>query len=162
MEIPEELIKAAEERGIDVIDLIINAIGRSDPSASIRIRLELAEKYFNEAREYVSKGDAVQASEKLYKATEECVKALAEKYGTPEYQQVVKEGRWFTEYLQKASNTLASILGDWVAIGWAAGYVLHVWGFHEAKLSVNDLTNYLRLVENFVINTRKALETQGI
>ena len=162
MEIPEEIIKAAEERGIDVIDLIINAIGKSDPSASIRIRLELAEKYLNEAREYMSKGDAVQASEKLYKAAEECVKALAEKFNTPEYQRAVKEGRWFTEYLQKASNTLASILGDWVAIGWAAGYVLHVWGFHEAKLSVNDLTNYLRLVENLVINTRKALETQGI
>ena len=162
MEIPEELIKAAEERGIDVIDLIINAIGKSDPSASIRIRLELAEKYLNEAREYMSKGDAVQASEKLYKAAEECVKALAEKFNTLEYQRAVKEGRWFTEYLQKASNTLVSILGDWVAIGWAAGYVLHVWGFHEAKLSVNDLTNYLRLVENLVINTRKALETQGI
>ncbi|GAB6945433.1 PaREP1 family protein [Vulcanisaeta sp. JCM 14467] len=162
MEIPEELIKAAEERGIDVIDLIINAIGRNDPSASIRIRLELADKYLNETREYMNKGDAVQASEKLYKATEECIKALAEKYGTQEYQQAIKEGRWFTEYLQKASNTLASILGDWVAIGWAAGYVLHVWGFHEAKLSVNDLTNYLKLVENLVINTRKALETQGV
>ena len=62
-----------------MIGLIINAIGRSDPSASIRIKLELAEKYLNETREYMSKGYAVQVSEKLYKATEECIKALAKK-----------------------------------------------------------------------------------
>lgn len=74
MEIPEELIKAAEEKGIDIIDLLISAIGRSDPSTAIRIRLELAEKYLNEAKEYVRKGDAVQASEKAYKAAEECIK----------------------------------------------------------------------------------------
>ena len=61
-----------------------------------------------------------------------------------------------------ASNTLASILGDWVATGWSAGYILHVWGFHEARFNVSNLTNYLRPIENLVINTRKALETQGI
>ncbi|ADN49789.1 PaREP1 family protein [Vulcanisaeta distributa] len=159
MEIPEELIKAAEEKGIDIIDLLISAIGRSDPSTAIRIRLELAEKYLNEAKEYVRKGDAVQASEKAYKAAEECIKALAERYNIPEHQQAIKEGRWYTYLLGMASNTLASILGDWVATGWAAGYVLHVWGFHEAKFSVGDLSNYLRLVENLVTNTKKALGT---
>lgn|GEM_PF-4334772 len=38
--------------------------------------LEFAEKYLEEGRSLVDK-DPVQASEKLYKAAEECVKALA-------------------------------------------------------------------------------------
>nr|WP_243666567.1 PaREP1 family protein [Vulcanisaeta sp. JCM 16159] len=91
MEIPRELIKAAEERGIDVTDLIINAISKNDPSIGVKLRLQLAEKYLNEAKDYVSKSDAVQAGEKLYMAAEEVVKALAEKYGLPEYQQATME-----------------------------------------------------------------------
>ncbi|WP_243678837.1 PaREP1 family protein [Vulcanisaeta distributa] len=118
----EELIRVAEERGIDVEDLIINAIkSRSnDPSESIRIRLELARRYITEAREYMSKGDAVQASEKAYKAAEEVVKALAEKYGLPEYQQATREGGWYTHQLSSAVNKLSRTLGGWVLNGWSS------------------------------------------
>ncbi|WP_243671711.1 PaREP1 family protein [Vulcanisaeta sp. JCM 16161] len=65
----EELIRAAEERGIDVEDLIINAIkSRSnDPMESIRIRLELAERFITEAKERLNANDAIQASEKRIK-----------------------------------------------------------------------------------------------
>lgn len=72
----EELIRAAEERGIDVEDLIINAIkSRSnDPMESIRIRLELAERFITEAKERLNANDAIQASEKAYKAAEEVIK----------------------------------------------------------------------------------------
>lgn len=163
MEIPRELIKAAggERGGIDITDLIINAISKNDPLiGGVKLRLQLAEKYLNEAKDYVSKGDAIQASEKLYRAAEECIKALAEKYNLPEFQQALKEGRWFTHYLQKASNRLASTLGSWVAAGWAAGYALHVWGgFHEGKLGVEDLTSYLKLIEDLVTNARRVIET---
>ncbi|WP_243674734.1 PaREP1 family protein [Vulcanisaeta distributa] len=129
MEIPRELIKAAEERGIDITDLIINAISKNDPSiGGVKLRLQLAEKYLNEAKDYVSKGDAVQASEKLYKAAEECVKALAEKFDTPEHQQAIKEGRWYTYQLGSVAGRLAEQLGDWVLNGWSSAYFLHVWG----------------------------------
>ncbi|MBP1448969.1 MAG: hypothetical protein JZD41_02980, partial [Thermoproteus sp.] len=40
-------------------------------------RLELAEKLLEEGLELVRRGDSVQASEKLYKAAEECIKAMA-------------------------------------------------------------------------------------
>ncbi|AEE94684.1 PaREP1 domain protein [Acidianus hospitalis W1] len=65
----EELIKKAEEEGIDVEDIIINAIRNEseDPSISIKLRIEIAEKYINEAKKYLENGDIIQASEKAYK-----------------------------------------------------------------------------------------------
>ena len=155
MEIPEEILREAERRGLDVIDILVNAIDKSDPSSGIKIRIELAKKYLSEGKDYLGRNDAVQASEKAYKAVEEVIKALAEKLNTPEYLEAVKSGRWFTYLLQKASNTLALTLGDWVAAGWAAAYALHVWGFHEAKLTVKDIMAYMKIIEDTV---NKAIE----
>jgi len=81
----------------------------------------------------------VQASEKAYKAAEEVVKALAAKFRTAEYNEALREGRWYTYLLSRASKTLTSQLGDWVSDGWNAAYDLHVWGFHEGKLSVDHV-----------------------
>jgi len=67
------------------VDLIASAL-ELDPKAVVEARLELAEKYLGEAEERIVKGDAVQASEKLCKVVEECVKALAQHYATPEHQ----------------------------------------------------------------------------
>ncbi|MGC8571328.1 MAG: PaREP1 family protein [Caldivirga sp.] len=50
----------------------------------------------------------------MYKAVEEVIKALAEKYRTPEYLEAVRAGRWFAYLLQRASNTLALMLGDFM------------------------------------------------
>ncbi len=82
-----------------------------------------------EARQYIDKGDAVWAGEGAYKAAEECIKALAEKFNTPEYQEFVRVGVWYTYLLGMASKTLASQLGYWVVDGWNAAYDLHVWVF---------------------------------
>jgi len=43
--------------------------------------MELALRMLEEVREYVSKGDSVQASEKLYKAAEESLKSIAYELG---------------------------------------------------------------------------------
>jgi len=155
VELPEEVINETRRRGIDVVDLVINAISRYDPMAGIKVRVELAKRYLEESKEYLKRNDAAQASEKAYKAVEECIKALAEKYNTPEYNEAAREGRWYTHLLQRASNTLASTLGDWVAVGWASAYALHVWGFHEVKLSVSDMTVYMKVIEDTV---NKAIE----
>ncbi|BFI74344.1 hypothetical protein YN1HA_4420 [Sulfurisphaera ohwakuensis] len=50
----EELIKKAEEKGINVEDFIILALFKLDPSKGVKIRLELAEKYLSEAKDYLS------------------------------------------------------------------------------------------------------------
>jgi nitrate/nitrite transporter NarK len=53
------------------------------------------------------------------------VEALAEKFGAPELQTALKEGRWCAYLLGKASNTLARMLGGWIADGWSDAYLLH-------------------------------------
>jgi hypothetical protein len=85
----------------------------------------------------LNQGDPVQASEKAYKIAEEIVKALAEKFKTPEYEEFLKEGRWYIYLLSRASKTLALKLGDWVIDEWNSAYDLHVWGFHERKLTID-------------------------
>jgi hypothetical protein len=54
--------------------------------------LEFAEKFLAEGRE-LSYRDPVQASEKLYKAAEEAVKALAKIFNLPQVDDVEKIGK---------------------------------------------------------------------
>ena len=151
----EEVIKKLEERGVNVTEALLDILSREDPDDSSKERISLAEKYMQESKEYAEKGDAVQASEKAYKVVEEIVKALAEKFKTEEYQEFLKEGRWYTYLLGKASKTLSKKLGYWVLDGWNAGYDLHVWGFHERKYSVEDVRVSLKKVEEMLIEAKK-------
>ena len=76
--IPGRLLQRLREEGLDVVDLLISALSRAsklDSRDAAEARLELAEKFLSEARKYVDEGDAVQASEKLYKAVKECIKS---------------------------------------------------------------------------------------
>lgn len=150
----EELIKKAEEKGIDVEDIIINAIRNKseDPSISIKLRIEIAEKYINEAKKYLENGDIIQASEKAYKSAEEVIKALGEKLNTKEYQLATKEGRWFTYYLSSVAS-----LTEWSRKGWSSAYILHVWGFHEGKLDIDTVKRYITDVEEMVEKAKKEL-----
>ncbi|MEJ2771241.1 MULTISPECIES: PaREP1 family protein [unclassified Stygiolobus] len=150
----EELIKKAEEEGIDVEDIIINAIRNKseDPSISIKLRIEIAEKYINEAKKYLENGDITQASEKAYKSAEEVIKALGEKLNTKEYQLATKEGRWFTYYLSSVAS-----LTEWSRKGWSSAYILHVWGFHEGKLDIDTVKRYITDVEEMVDKAKKEL-----
>ena len=153
----EELIKRAKEKGIDVEDVLLREIAKNDPKEGIKLRLEIAEKYMNEAYDYLKKGDSIQASEKAYKVAEEVVKALAEKFNISEYKQASAEGRWYTYLLASATNELSMRLGDWVADGWNAGYVLHVWGFHEGKLSVDKITVNVEKVKKMLEKAKSVL-----
>ena len=153
----EELIRRAQEKGIDVEELLLLALSKVDPEETLRLRLEMAERYLKEMQEYLKRGDAVQASEKAYKVAEELVKALAEEFSLPEYEQAVKEGRWTAYNLGKAVNELSLKLGHWVADGWSSAYFLHIWGFHEAKLQVGDLTAYVDRVTEMYEKALKVL-----
>ncbi|MGC9105607.1 MAG: PaREP1 family protein [Thermoprotei archaeon] len=154
----EDLIRRAQEKGIDVEELILLALSREDPQEAAELRMELAEKYFSEAEDYLRRGDAVQASEKAYKAAEEAVKALAEKFDVPEYKQALREGRWYAYLLGKASSSLAKELGEWAVYGWSSAYFLHVWGFHEGKLNPDDVTAYLNRVKEMLRKAKEVIE----
>ncbi|MQL54428.1 PaREP1 family protein [Acidianus ambivalens] len=151
----EEVIRKLEEKGIDVTEALLDILSREDPEDSSKERISLAEKYMQESKECAEKGDVVQASEKAYKVAEEVVKALAEKFKTEEYEEFLKEGRWYTYLLGKASKTLSKKLGYWVLDGWNAGYDLHVWGFHERKYSVEDVKVSLKRIEEMLIEAKK-------
>ncbi len=103
--IPSIIIEELRRRGLDPEDVILDALIRVmdlDPDTVIEARVELAIKYLNEGRELIDK-DPVQASEKLYKAAEECVKVLAQYYDLKDILTKVNgRGRWTVTELEKA------------------------------------------------------------
>jgi len=159
--LPKRIIEEARRRNIDIEELILDAvlmILSDDPEAVIEARLEAAERYLNEARDYVNRGDAVQASEKMYKVVEECIKALAQAYNIEEYVKASEEGRWWVSLIGKAARRLAGILNEpRVEFTWSVAYDLHVWGFHEAKYTINDVKGDLNHVQWLLEFTRSAI-----
>jgi len=63
-------------------------------------RIRFIRHLFIEAEGYLAKGDAVQSSEKLYKAAEESVKALSERLSLPEVKDAEDKGRWTVTLLE--------------------------------------------------------------
>jgi len=131
-----------------------------EPRKPVRIRsdiykhVELAEKFLAEGRELIYR-DPVQASEKLYKAAEEAVKALAKVSSLPQVDEAEKIGRWTAELLFKVVNALAKKFGEDIRSWWHTAWVLHVEGFHEARLdsdyvgsgySVESLVNLVKKI----------------
>jgi len=69
--IPERLARLIRGRGVDVESFVIEAVEKSlelDPQEELFTRLEVAIHMLRRAEEELGRGDAVQASEKLYKA----------------------------------------------------------------------------------------------
>jgi len=152
--IPERLAEAIRRRGFDLEAFVLEAIERVlklDPSEEVLTRLEVARHMLRRAREELKKGDAVQASEKLYKAVEECIKALACLEGLEECRRARDEGGWRTKLLSRAARKLSLRLGEGLILeAWSQGYDLHVHGFHEHGLGVEEVRESLPVVERFV------------
>ena len=105
-------------------------------------------KFVQESKEYIAKGDAIQASEKLYKAVEECIKTLAQRYKLPEYEKAEEDGRWRSYLLAQAAGRLADNLKEKeIKDVWARAFNIHVWGFHEGKLDVEYIKQDIPYVE---------------
>jgi hypothetical protein len=116
--------------------------------------LELARKLLEEAKGYIGKGDPVQASEKLYKVAEEALKFLSTRYAVDISEEASRRGRWTTNLLFKAVETMAEKLGEDLRRCWNTAWTLHVEGFHEANLdaayvarNIGDIQELLRLAE---------------
>jgi hypothetical protein len=120
--------------------------------------LELAERFLAEGRELIDK-DPVQASEKLYKAAEEAVKAIATALNLDEVRKALEKGKWTVSLLNDAVYTISEKLGvkevmDW----WDAAWFLHVEGFHEARLRSIDVAKRLGHVEALVSLAKMVVE----
>jgi hypothetical protein len=121
-------------------------------------RVELAERFLAEGRELIDK-DPVQASEKLYKAAEEAVKALAIALNLEEARKAVESGGWWSKLLEKAAQGIAKALGvKEFILWWDAAYKLHVDGFHEAKLSSEDVKDRYGYIEEMVNQAKRILK----
>nr|WP_291766839.1 PaREP1 family protein [Caldivirga sp. UBA161] len=158
--IPKKLYDEATRRGIDVEELVLSTLINTlklDPETLIKIRIELAIGYLNEGKNLIDK-DPVQASEKLYKAAEESVKALVVYYDLKDILARVNErGRWTVTELEKAVIEISRRLGRWFRQSWDTANYLHVWGFHEMKLDADDIKDRLPDVERMIQEAQKLL-----
>jgi len=117
--------------------------------------IALALKYLEEGRALAGE-DPVQASEKLYKAVEEAVKALALHLELSDVLKRVSErGRWTVTDLEKAVAKISEKLGEQFDAAWDAANHLHVWGFHEAKLDAEDVKRRLPRIESAILEARR-------
>jgi hypothetical protein len=114
------------------------------------MRIEIIKNLLAEAEEYLAKGDAVQSSEKLYKAAEECIKLLSERFNLPEAKKAEEKGRWTVTLLEKAVRKLSDKISIDVQLGWDSANYLHVWGFHEAKLEAENVKARLPLIKRLI------------
>ncbi|MFZ8788363.1 MAG: PaREP1 family protein [Acidilobaceae archaeon] len=158
--VPSKLVEEARRRGFDVESLVVDLLVRTlnlDPQVVSDIHLELSLKYLGEGRALVNR-DPVRASEKLYKAAEEAVKAIAIFYNLQDVLAGVEEkGRWTVSYLEKAVEAISERLGGWFLQSWDNAWALHVWGFHEAKLDSKAVEIRLPYVERMVLEAEKII-----
>jgi hypothetical protein len=158
--VPSKLVEEARRRGFDVESLVVDLLVRTlnlDPRIACEAHLELSLKYLDEGRALVNR-DPVQASEKLYKAAEEAVKALAVFYNLQDVLAGVEgKGRWTVSYLEKAVEAISERLGGWFGEAWDRAWALHVWGFHEAKFDSKAVEIRLPYVERMVLEAEKII-----
>ncbi len=110
--------------------------------------IKVMEELLKEAKKYIEEGNVVQASEKIYKVIEEGIKFLSSKDGIPEYSVAQREGRWWMHLLSKASRRLSKKYNeDEIYHVWSVAYDLHVWGYHERKLDIEDVKPNIKYAE---------------
>ena len=133
-------------------------LSSSNSASDVERYLELAQRYLVEGRGLVDR-DPVQASEKLYKAAEETVKALTSYFNLRDVLEAVEgRGRWTATDLSKAVRAISEKLGGWFTLSWDSAWALYVWGFHEVKLDVDDVRVRMPFVERMVLEARRIVE----
>ncbi|RLG80005.1 MAG: superfamily I DNA and RNA helicase and helicaseubunit [Thermoprotei archaeon] len=125
---------------------------------SLNARVEELEKRFQEALEYLKKGDAVQAAEKLYKVAENTIKILSEINRLPEYEKAKQEGPWWTKLLDRAARRLRDIYGEELRDAWTTAYKFHQRGFHEEQLTAEDIMEEVYKIEDLLKIAEKAIK----
>ena len=161
--IPKNIAEKLKSRGLDpetyVVELLAEKL-KLDPSEEALAHLDLARRFLDEAKRVID-SDPVQASEKLYKVAEECLKALTVKLRLENVLRAVRSrGRWTVSELEKAAEALADKLGSKFYDAWDHAWVLHVWGFHEAKLDSEAVRRRLPYVEYMLKVVEEILKSE--
>ncbi len=153
---PRKLVEAIRRRGrVDIESFIIEAIERAlnlDPAEEVETKIAVAKHMLMRAKEELRRNDAVPASGKLYKAVEECVKALACLEGLEECEAARREGQWWTKLLSRAARKLSALLNEpLILIAWSQAYDLHVHSFHEHGLDAVSVSSSLPVTEKLML-----------
>ncbi len=157
--IPDSIAEKAKMKGIDVEVFVIEVLLREldlDPVEEARVHLELAERLLEEGRKLID-SDPIQASEKLYKVAEECIKALAKIENLDEAIEAKKRGRWTLSLLDYAAKKLGEKICEEIYHSWDHAYFLHVEGFHEARLEPEQIRARLRYIEKLFEIAKKRI-----
>ncbi len=147
----DKAISELRSKGIDDASIIDALSKLLDPETAWSIHAELSLRFFNEGLQMVDKGDVVQASEKLYKAVEEAVKALAIRSNLSEAKEAMEGGRWTVSPLDEASWKL----GDDVERAWVEAYFLHVNGFHEIRIGIDEVRKRINVIKKLIDSLRQ-------
>ena len=146
----EALRKRAEEEGRPLEEVASEAVlaqlNADDPATRAELHWELCEKYLREAKEFLAKGDFVQASEKAWGAAAQAVKAVA-----------AREGRVLRSHreLHLFVASLVGRLGDEeLRRLWSAAGELHR-NFYEAWLPPALVKGYVKDVDTFTAKLRE-------
>jgi hypothetical protein len=163
--LPRSLVEALRRRGVEpesfIVEAVVERLGL-DPREELEARLEVAEYMLERAREELKRGDPVEASEKLYKAAEEAIKVLACLEGLEECGRARREGGWWSRLLSRAASRLSRILGDRIVLeAWSEAFDLHVHGFHEHSLEVEDVAERVEVIERLVGLAARRLRERG-
>ena len=158
--LPRSIVERARSLGVDLEAAVLEAVAERlgmDPREEAGVHVELAERFFREGVEVLER-DPVQASEKLYKVAEECVKALAKHLRLEEVLSRVKaRGRWTVTDLERVVGEVAGKIDERFITWWDSANYLHVWGFHEAKLDVKSVKMRMPHVESMLRRTKEVL-----
>jgi len=129
------------------------------PVKMLLVRVDLAERFLEEAKAHLRKGDPVQASEKLYKVAEECTKALAGAFNVPELEEVRKRGSVDGVPARQCIQVFGKKLDEpRIEYAWAIAYDIHVWGSHEAKYGIEEIEGDVTHMEWLLNYTKKLVE----
>jgi len=120
-------------------------MSRNEGVVGVNIR-----EFLEEGRKYIDQNNPVQASEKLYKAAEEAVKKLAERFDIPEHGEARGKGRWTAPLLFGAVRRLSEKVNPEILNRWHAAWFLRVEGFHEARLDIEEVKFRLKFIEELV------------
>ncbi|AEB95570.1 MAG: PaREP1 family protein [Metallosphaera sp.] len=140
MKLPEAIIEIGRDSRNEANDALE---GKLSTDEIVKIRLDTANFYLERASEIV-KTSHVLASEMLFKAIVEGIKALGDYFG------LKKE-------LRELPVFLTDILGEWVENAWEIGKRLHYDGYIFEFLQVDDVEAYVKFVKEFVKNCEIAV-----
>ena len=95
----------------------------------------------------------------MYKAAEEVVKAIAVALDLEEVKEALGRGRWTTKLLDDVVWSAGLKLGvKELQYLWDSAYKLHVDGFHEARLTSDEVVRRVGAIETLVNMAKKVVQ----